>query len=256
MERLKGLFVKKREAPKDGGAGSSMAGRVKGLFKKSPMPAASHTEITSYDKVNVRVGMRPPALKLHSADPYGRMEARSTNGGDIPLLPSVPYPICWQPSEQWGSVLDESEKHIKFQIPLGRTWTRLGVTKDVEIEAWALIPIPQMPYGWSRIGIIGREQFDLDVVSADFDTRLQLTQDRYTVENTLRRSKEAALMEIVNFTRGMPESQRTPVLNDILNSLRLGGIEGLRNADDPEALIDKKINELVMEKKRIKELSG
>jgi len=110
----------------------------------------------------------------------------------------------------------------------------------------------QVPYMWSRLGIIGREHFSIDVVSADWNTRAELAEKRYEVERIKQMRGEKALNEIVGSVNGLPEVQRTPALNDILHSLGLGGIDGLLNSNDPEAEISKKIEELVRARNRLR----
>jgi len=74
MQRIKRLFVKGEnevEIPGDIETGSlevPRGPRVQGPPRKL---------ITSYDEVTSRVGMRVPALQLHSADPFATMVAHT-----------------------------------------------------------------------------------------------------------------------------------------------------------------------------------
>lgn len=240
MQKIKRLFVKgepEMEIPND----------VETMASEPREPRMRRPQlITPYDEVRAMVGMRPPALKLYSSDPYATMDARSREGVTIPLLPGVPYPVVWMPAEQWRPpVMSESEKSINFQIPIGRTFASMGITKRVEIEAWAIVPISKVPYGWSRLGIVGRQQINLDVVSADFSTMAELAQKRYEVEHLIRMSGEAAFIELLEGAKHMPEAQRTFAYDEMLRGLGLGGVKGLLDAKDPEAVLTKQIEELI-----------
>lgn len=248
MQRIKSLFVRGKdvEIPEDVETMTheepreSMARR---LFVKGREPIF----VTPYEDVTTRVGMKVPALKLYSADPYCTMEARRECGGvPIQLPPGVPFPIVWSPSEQWRPpVMDESEKHINFHVPLGRTFAVHGMMKRIETEAWATVPIVQAPYLWSKINIIGRHQFTLDVISADFDTRTQLVTKQLEIERLLRSMGEAALTELQESAQHMPGGQKTFAYDEMLRGLRLGGVDELLKSKDPEAALTRKIEELI-----------
>lgn len=259
MERLKGLFVKKREEefeipkdvetrvteePKEG----KLAAARRLLIKKPPPRF-----ITPYEEAKYRVGVRPPALRLFSADPYATMRACTADLGrtELTLLPNVPYPIIWEPVENWRPpMLSESERQIEFQIPLGQTYARLGVRKSVVTEAWAVIPIVEMPWGLSRMGIIGREQFDLDVISGDFDTRTRLAQQSSQMDRLLKMKYERAFRGVVESTRGMPETEKTYTYDALLRTLGLGSTKELLESDDPEGQLTRAIEVLTEEKRK------
>ncbi len=252
MERLRGLFVKKREefevprdvetrvteGPKESRLGG-LYGYAKGLVIKRPPPRL----ISSYEEMVNRVGMRVPALRLFSADPYATMKAYTAEGRtQLTLLPNIPYPICWETVENWRPpMLSESERQIEFQIPLGQTYAVRGIKKSVTTEAWAVVPVVDMPWGLSRMGIIGREQFDLDVISGDFDTRTELSQQRYQIERLKAMKSEKSFREMVESTRGMPDAQKTYTYDSLLRSLGLGGTKELLESDDPETKIERAI---------------
>ncbi len=252
-KRVKGWFVGNREGefeipgdvetrategPKESRVGG-LYNYAKGLVLKRPPPRL----ISPYDEVEDRVGMRVPALRLFSADPYATMKAYTTEGRtQLTLLPNTPYPICWKTVENWRPpMLSESERQIEFQIPLGRTYAVRGMMKSVITEAWAVVPIVEMPWGLSRMGIIGREQFDLDVISGDFDTRTELAQQRYQIERLKAMKSERSFREVVESTRGMPEAQKTYTYDSLLRSLGLGGTKELLESDDPESKIERAI---------------
>lgn len=251
MQRIKRLFVKGEdevEIPPGVETSALEEPRVRRL-KQAPRL------ITSYEDVRTIVGMRVPALKLYSADPYCTMEARMAGreGPLIQLLPGVSYPVVWEPAEQWRPpMMSESEKQIDFQIPLGRTFAVSGMTKRVETEAWAIVHLSAMPYGWNRLGIVGRQQFNIDVVSADFDTRTQLVTEQLGMERLLRATREAALMEFVESARHLPEGQRIFAYDEMLKGLGLGGVNELRGAKDPDAVLTKKIEDLTRERDAIR----
>lgn len=258
MERLKELFVKKRdefEVPKDVETrvaeepGKGRFEKLRRLVIKRPPPPP----IPSYEDVKARVGMRVPALRLFSADPYATMRAYTADEGktNLTLLPNVPYPIVWDPIERWRPpMMSESEREIEFQIPLGYTYARLGVKKSVTTTCWAVVPIVEMPWGLSRMGIVGREQFDLDVISGDFETRTELAQHRYQIERLKAMKSERAFREVVEATRGMPEAEKTYTYDALLRTLGLGGTKELLESDDPEAQLTRAIEALVEQRNK------
>lgn len=207
--------------------------------------------ITPYDEVTSRVGLRPPALLLYSANPYATMQAYTADHERVPLqlVPGVQYPVVWQPAE--AVVMDESEKRLEFSIPLGRTFAVSGIMKRVEVQAYASIPISNMPWGWARLGVVGRQQFNLDVVSADFDTLTELATKRYEIEHLMKSTQEAAFMELLGLAKHMPEGQRHFAYNEMLRGLGLGGVDELLKSKDPEAAINRKIEELTKLKNEI-----
>ncbi len=251
MKRIKGLFKTQEEEfeiPRDvetrvtEGPKEGKLEVVRQLIVKRPPPRL----ITPYEDITDMLGMRVPALRLFSADPYATMKAYTANSKiELTLLPNIPYPICWETVENWRPpMLSESERQIEFQIPLGRTYAVRGMKKSVTTEAWAVVPIVEMPWGLSRMGIIGREQFDLDVISGDFDTRTELAQQRYQIEHLKTMKSERAYREVVESTRGMPEAQKTYTYDSLLRSLGLGGTKELLASDDPEAEIARAIEVL------------
>ncbi len=259
MKRFKGLFVKDRgeefEVPRNietrvtQEPGESRLEKMRRLIVKRPPPQL----VPPYEDVKARLGMRVPALRLFSADPYSTMSAYSADRNNIQLTlpPNVPYPIVWEQVENWRPpMMSESETQLLFQIPLGQTYARLGVKKSVTTMCWATVPIVQMPWGLARMGIIGREQFDLDVVSGDFDTRTELSQQRYQIERLKAMKSEKSFREVVDSTRGMPETQKSYTYDSLLRSLGLGGTKELLASDDPEAAIERKIELLTEMKNR------
>lgn len=242
IQKLKGLFLRGSDDDQELGhvpLPPSLKRRVS-AGQERPMPIG----ITPYDDVKAMIGIRVPALKFYSADPYASIDARliGKNNQNVPLLPGINYPVPWIPAERWPSpALSEDERRINFAVPLGRTHAMMGMTKKVETQAFVLIPISQMPYGWARLGIVGRERFDLDVVSADFDSRTEYATKRFEIERLLRSREEKALMEIVGTADRLPEEQRLHAYDEVLRGLGLGGVDEILKAKDPEAEFTKLI---------------
>lgn len=241
MKRIKGLFARGEnevEIPRD----------VETMVSVPREPRVRRPVlITPYDEVRTMVGMRPPCLQFYSGDPYCTFKGLTADGLDIPLLPGVPYPVTWSAAEHWP-VLSDSEKSLEFSIPLGRTFAWGGITKWVETQAYARVPIVLMPWGWSRIGIVGRKQFNLDVVSPDFSSVAEFATKRYEVEHLLKSRGEAALVELLDFAKRFPDGQKTFAYDEMLKSLGLGGMDELLTSKDPEATLEKWIAALTRAK--------
>jgi len=252
MKRIKGWFVKEEEEVEiPGGIETGSLEVPRGPRVQGPLRKL----LTPYDEVTSRVGMRVPALQLHSADPFATMVAHTADQErlSLPLHPGIQYPISWIPSERWlHPSMSENEKHLNFSIPLGRTFATGGIMKKVETEAWATVSTVQAPYLWAKMNIVGRQQFTLDVISADFDTRTQMLTEQLEMERLLNATKETAIMGLVESTKRLPEGQRAFAYNEMLRGLGLGGVDKLLGAKDPEAILTKWIEELTRRRDEIR----